>query len=73
MLPTHELQRQEARWSIDGGRFVLGVDGAPQRKRQRDRIGWRFFVRFRQPVPQDRGGHQPNACLDAYCSEVFGN
>ena len=25
MLPTHELHRQEARWSIDG---VLAVDGA---------------------------------------------
>ena len=25
MLPTHELQRQEACWSIDGGRFVLGA------------------------------------------------
>ena len=73
MLPTHELQRQEACWSIDGGRVVLGFDGAPQRRCQRDQIGWRFFVRFRQPVPQNRGGHQPNACLDAYCFAVVGN
>ena len=63
MLPAHEFRREKAYWSIDGGRVALGADGAPQRGCQRDRIGWQLFDRFRQPAPQNRGCHQPNADL----------
>ena len=53
-----ELQRQKARWSIDGRRLVLRVDGGPQRRCQQDPIGWRFCDHFWQLLPQSRGGHR---------------